>query len=217
MKIVVISGEDQKKARERYAQIISGVKKKNWEVVPYSRDLIVSTGLFMTDILYSLDGIKTASLDDFKWLSRNADKYDGSLLIYVDGKLPALVRKALPKSTEFETFDTPELIWKFLDSFYPGNAKEALELFEELINTEAFELISFMLGRHLRDLYWVTEGGKGMNLPGWRAGKLKAQAAKFTKVKLRDTIYAIADIDIKSKTSDFDSRLGMEMMIVEKL
>ncbi len=216
MKIVVISGEDIDKARKRYSQIISGVKKKDWEVVPYSADRLISTGLFTTNILYSIDGIKKLRPEEFKWLTKNVDKYEGSLLIYVEGKLSATIRKALPKSVKIENFEPPQVIWQFLDSFYPGNSKVSLKLFEKLTENEALELVIAMLARHLRDLYWVVDGAKGMSAPSWRQAKLKAQANKFTKAGLVDTIDSLAELDYKSKTSDSDAKLLLEMLIIEK-
>jgi hypothetical protein len=222
MKIVVIHGDDSASARARYVQIITGVKKKGWDIVPVEptgtlAEQLVSTSLFTTNILYSIDGVKRLPVNEFGWLTKNADRYEGSLLIYTEGKFPATLRSFLPKSAKVETFDLPKIIWKFLDSFYPGNSKACLAFFEQLPESEAMELIIAMLARQLRDLYWAAEGGKGMNVAGWRMGRLKAQAAKFTKEELKDTINTLAEIDYKSKTSDFDAKLGIEMLILEKL
>lgn len=224
MKIVVVSGEDSAAARNRYYQIISGVKKKGWEIMRISADDKISIGekltgasLFPDEILYTIDDIKKVSIHNLKWVGKNADKYQGSLLIYCAGKLPATIKNALPKNAKYENFDLPKIIFQFLESFHPGNAKRTLEYLEELLKDNPMEVIMLMLGRHLRDLYWILEGGKGMNLPSWRAGKLKTQAMKFTKEKLRDTISALAEIDIKSKTSDTDARFLLEILIAEKL
>lgn len=224
MKIVVISGEDTAKARERYSQIISGVKKKGWDIMRISTDDKISVGekltgssLFPEEILYTIDDIKKFAIADIKWIGKNADKYEGSLLIYCSGALPATVKNALPKDSKIENFELTKIIFVFLESFYPGNGKRILELFEELLKDNPIEVIMLMLARHLRDLYWVLEGGKGMSLPSWRAQKLKAQAMKFTKENLRDTISSLAEIDIKSKTSDVDAKFLLEILIAEKL
>lgn len=223
MKIVVISGEDTTKSRNRYSQIISGVKKKGWEIIRINEDQTLiseklrGNSLFPEEILFAIDDIKKIPLPDIKWIGNNADKYDGSLLVYCSGKLPVSTKNALPKSSSFETFDLPKIIFQFLESFYPKNAKNTLKLFEELLNDNPVEVVMLMLARHLRDMYWVMEGGKGMNLPSWRASKLKFQASKFTKEMLQDTISTLADIDIKSKTSDSDARFLLEVLIAEKL
>src|SRR3989344_8893277 len=109
MKIVVLQGDDTARARARYTQIIAGVKKKNWDVVPIQvakplPEQLVSTNLFTTDILYSIDGIKKLKSEELKWLSKNADKYEGSLLVFVEGKVPTLFRNALPQNPQKKTF-----------------------------------------------------------------------------------------------------------------
>src|SRR3989344_1894762 len=222
MKIVVLQGDDTARARARYTQIIAGVKKKNWDVVPIQvakplPEQLVSTNLFTTDILYSIDGIKKLKSEELKWLSKNADKYEGSLLVFVEGKVPTLFRNALPKTAKYETFDLPVLVWQFVDSFYPGNSKKSLVLFEKVIATEAVEFVVAMLARQLRDLYWVVNGAKGMSASSWRQAKIEKQKRKVTKAGLVDTIDSLAELDYKSKTSDTDTKLMLEMLIIEKL
>jgi len=224
MKIVVIYGEDEAAARARYAQIITGVKKKNWEVVNLKlsdnfklAERLSSGSLFPGEILFTLEDLKKTPVSELRWLKENFDKYEGSLLLFTKGGVPFAVRNALPKDAKYEKFDEPQIIWTFLDSFYPGNSKKCLSNLSELLKGSAIELVIAMLARHLRDLYWVKEGGKGMNVSGWRMSKLKAQAAKFTKEALADTITTLAEVDIMSKTGGADSRFLLEILIAEKL
>lgn len=224
MKIVVVSGEDTAKSRSRFVQIVAGVKAKSWEVVPIKlqddtalAEKLTGTSMFPGEVLYAIDGVKKLTATQLKWLKENLDKYDGSLLIYSDGALPVTIKNALPKSAKFENFEVPKIIFAFLEAFYPGNMKRVLELFEELLKENPVEVLVVMITRQLRDLYWVLDGGKGLTYPPWRMGKLKAQAAKFTKEGLRDTISALAELDIKSKTSDVDAKALLEMLIIEKL
>lgn len=224
MKIVVISGEEKAKARSRYAQISKGVKKKGWEVVGINfsdkfslAERLTSSSLFPDEVLYVIDDAKKVSIDDLKWIGKNSEKYQGSLLIYYSGKLPATYKNALPKATTYENFDIPTIIFQFMESFYPKNRKACLALLEKLLIDSPIEMVIFMLARHLRDLYWAQEGGRGMALPSWRAGKLKAQAEKFTKQELTDTIDSLAEIDFKSKTGGPDARFLLEILIAEKL
>lgn len=224
MKIVVISGEDTTKARARYAQIISGVKKKGWEAVAISpsekfslAERLTSSSLFPEEVLYIIENGKKVTTNDLKWIGKNSEKYKGSLLIYYGGKLPATIKNALARNTSFESFDIPPIIFQFLDNFYPKNRKVCLDLLEKMLNSSPIEMVIFMLARHLRDLCWAQEGGRGMALPSWKAGKLKAQAQKFTKEQLTDTIDTLAEIDIKSKIGGPDARILLEILIAEKL
>ncbi len=222
MKIVVVYGEDEAKARERYSQIISAVKKKNWQVADVSTvgkfslpERISSMTLFGDNTLFTLDSVKKLTPTEIKWLAKNFDKYEGSLLIFQKGTLPADIKKEFPKSTTYEQFEVPKIIFIFLESFYPGNAQTCLKLLDKFLNEAAPEAVVATLGRHLRDLYWVRVGG--LELPAWRLGKLKNQSQKFTKEILEDTINALSDIDIGSKTSSVNTRFLLELLIIEKL
>jgi len=222
MKIVVLEGDDVVKARARYYQIISAVKKKGWEIVHVkaNRNLaeqLVSKSLFTENILYVIEEVKVLSQKELSWLKNNFEKFEGKLLIYCEGKIPTKIKNSLPQKTKFETFDLPVIVWQFLDSFYPGNSKRCFSLFEELIQNSPVELIVAMLGRHLRDLYWILKNEGSMNMPLWRKNKLKSQVKRFTKQQLKDTINNLAEIDYKGKISDFNVRLGVEMMILESL
>lgn len=224
MKIVVLHGDDVAKSRERFFNIISGVKRKGWEVVSIIQetkfslgDKLVATSLFPGEVLYTIDNVKKIPEKELSWLSENSNKFEGSLLVYSDSLFSAKLKKYFPKTTTFETFEVPKILFAFLNAFYPSNKKQTLDLLEKLLEDTALELVIAMLGRHLRDLYWALEGGKGMSSQPWRISKLKAQAAKFTKEMLRDTISTLAEIDFRSKTSDVDTRFLLELMIIEKL
>lgn len=224
MKIVVLYGEDESKARQRFAQIVRDVKKKEWEVVSLNSkgnfnlaEKLTSTSLFSDRVLYTLDNLKKLPLSELKWLSKNSDNYEGSLLVFHKGNLPPATRAAFPKSTKYEKFEIPQIIFTFLESLYPGNSTRALSLFEELLKKDASELVIAMLARHLRDLYWVMDGADGMNVQSWRLGKLKSQANKFTKESLKGTIEELANIDYQSKTGAKNTRFLLEIMIITQL
>jgi len=222
MKIVVLEGNDVVKARARYYQIISAVKERGWEVVHIKAnknlaEQLVSNSLFAENILYVVEDSKVLSQEDLNWLKNNFEKFEGRLLIYCEEKITTKTKESLPKITKFETFELPVIIWQFLDSFYPGNSKRCFSLFEKLIENSPIELVVAMLGRHLRDLYWILKDADSMNMRAWRKNKLKSQAKRFTKQQLKDTINNLAEIDYKGKISDFNVRLGVEMMILESL
>lgn len=224
MKIVVLYGEDETRARQRYRQIIQGVKKKEWEVVSLSSkgnfslaEKLTSSSLFSDRVLYTLENLSKLALTELKWLAKNSDNYEGSLLIFHKGNIPPGTRAAFPKSAKYEKFEVPQVLFTFLDSFYPGNGKRALALFEELLEKEAQELVVAMLARQLRDLCWVMDGAHGMNIQSWRLGKLKSQANKFTKERLKGTIEELSNIDYQSKSGTKNTRFLLEIMIITQL
>lgn len=224
MKIVVVHGDDTKKSRARFAQIVSGVKKKGWDVnflVSDSKtnigDPLINATLFDSPTLYVIEEAKKLTKQDLDWLSGNSAKFDSQLLIYSLSKLPATTLKAFGDNLKKEVFELPQILFTFLDNFKPQNSKTCLKLFEQLTDSQPMELIIAMLARLLRDLYIALLDLKSLGYPEWRLKKISSQASKFTKLELADIIGELAEIDLKSKTSSVDTRLLVEMLIIKRL
>ena len=132
--------------------------------------------------------------------------------------------KQLPKIDKVEEFKLPKLIWSFLDSCFPGNAKNALLLLHEIIKNEPVEFVFSLLAKHLRDLYWVkVDSPPGQRpsgpvaYPSWRVEKLKRQSHKFSEGSLEDLINSLAQADIKAKTSQGELIDLLDFIIATKL
>lgn len=224
MKLVLIHGDAAVISRERFHKIVKGVKKKGWETIRLNvddsfslKERLTSNSLFNQNILYIFEKANKIPASELKWLNENINEVEGSLLFYSDKKLPQTFLKNLPKKIQIENFDLPKIIFSFLDNLYQGNSKKALSLFEEVIKTESMEFIVALMARQFRDLYWVLEDQRTMTYPSWRLNKLSNQARKYTKLVLGDIIHSLAEIDYQSKTSDIDTRLLLELLIVENL
>ena len=74
-----------------------------------------------------------------------------------------------------------------------------------------------MICRQFRDLYWVLEDESSMGLPSWRAGKLKSQASRFTKEKLKKIISDLSDADFQAKTGVIDIATSLDLLIAREL
>ena len=224
MKIVVVNGTDSVSSRERYSKIITGVKKKGWDVVMLTKedklplkDQLSNKSLFNDQILFVSENLSKIPTTELNWLKDNIKEVDGSLLIYSNKPVTASQKKQLPSDTKYEDFELPKIIFAFLDSLYPGNVKASLKFLEELFKNEAFELLLAMMARHFRDLYWVSLKDGGPPYPSWRVSKLYSQSKKFTLLELKGIIQALSDLDIKSKSSDINRHLLLEMLLIENL
>lgn len=221
MKIVVLHGDDTDKTYKRFSTILNGVKKKGWNVEEIDikddiKNKLVNSSLFESNILYTVKNAEKIDKQTLAWLSENHQKFDSQILLYSSKKLSATYLKNLPKSAKYEIFEKPVLLWKFLDSIYPGNSKNSLKFFTQLTKTEAVELLISLIGGLVRDMYIVHSDGK-LPYPDWRAQKISRQARKFTKDELKSIITELAEIDYKSKTSDIDASLLIEMLLVKSL
>ncbi len=220
MRISLIHGEDTIKAYEKYQKLIEQSKSKGFDIISIS-DIhnIVSQSLFEDKVVFTLDRPKKVPLNDWKWFGKNASKYNSNLLIYFDGNAPITITKNLPKDIKKEKFELPFIIFKFLESFWPGNSKASLKLLKDLTQNQPVELALAMLSRHLRDLYWAKASPDTLNMPPWRLSKLKSQLAKFEekRQRLEEIINKLAEIDIKSKTSDANLKDMLDILIIKNL
>lgn len=223
MKIVAVHGEDTLRSRARFMQIVKGVKKKGWEVIhldPKSdfETQLTNRSLFEDNNLYIVEDFSKLTSLKTDWLKNNQEKFDSQLLLYSKKNINLNSLKKISKNVKSEKFDVKNQVFKFADSLIPGNSENALKLFREIIkNGEPIELLVALIAKNFRDMFWILHGGVGLSYPDWRIKKLKSAANKFTKKELGDIISTLADIDYKSKTTDVNASLLLEMLIVEKL
>ncbi len=211
MRISLIHGEDKEKAYARYIELIDASKKKNFKIVQIT-DLknVVNQSMFEEKQVFTLSKPNKVGINDWKWLSKNAEKYNSNLLIFYEGNSPIGVLKQLPKDTKIEKFDLPKILFGFLDSFN-------LKVFNDLVKIEPVELVFHLLARRLRDLYWVKVSPETLQMQDWQKSKLISQANKFSEEKLKEIISELAEIDVKSKTSDADLKSSLDILIIKYL
>ena len=211
--ITLIHGENTKAARDRFLSVIEAYKTKGYGValVDPLREMapqLTGNSLFSGKTVFVLENPK-------KLASKIEKSTD--LVLLCDGNAPITLTKTLPRETKIEKFDLPKRLFVFLESLYPKNAKNILSELHKLIETEPLELVFFMIGRQFRDLYWVLTDEKTMGLPAWRAGKLKNQAERFSKDKLKIMISVLSDMDYKAKTGEADLMTSLDLMIAREL
>lgn len=216
MKILVIHGDNTVKSYDKYRSVVESSKGKGWEIKSLAEsddfnisENLVSVSLFAEKVLYCLDDFNKLKKRDFDWLKKNNAILEGFFLIYKNGVITKTALKKLPKEANIEEFALPKLIWKFLDSIYPKNAKVYYNLLKQVTQTEPYELVFHLIARHLRDLYMVKlepspTGRKSSGTsayPSWRISKLKRQSSKFKAGKLEKLIRDLAEADKKVKRS----------------
>ncbi len=220
MKVTVLYGENIEASRKRFFEIIDTIRKRGWEIVRLSgsEDLgnsIASISLFESERLFVLEDIQKTKREDLIWLA--ARKIDANLLIWNKGSVPVEIRKILPRNTRFEEYKIPKKIFQFLDSFYPGNHKQALNLFHQVIKNETPEFVVAMLSRQLRDIYLAKNDFSLLAYPKWKNQKLRMLSERFSIKKLIKIINLLSQADFDSKTGKTDLVLSIDLIIVEEL
>lgn len=224
MEIVIIHGEHHTKSYERLQKYIEVAKERNWEIVRFDSETkdkkipeIIATGsLFAKERLFIIE-YKFLLKTDITWINKNIDHIPGRVVIFAMDLLPTGVLNSFKKVKKVELFKIPRNIFTFLTSFYPKNTKDCLETLAEIKNEEPVEFIFSLLGKHLRDLYWVQNGASNIPYPSWRVMRLESQARKFDKDRLFRIINALALVDFQAKTSQVNLEESLDLLIVENL
>ena len=223
MKIFIIHGEHTLNSYNRLQEYIKKAREKDWEIQYAEKDdknireIFLGQSLFLKDRLLVIKDIQILSGVFLNWLKDNEKRIPGSLIIYHRGKISSRLIRSLPKTDKAEEFELPKFIWSFLDSFFPGNAKNAYKLLHEAIKTEPVEFVFAMLARQIRDIYWAKVDPSTMECPSWRVAKYKNLASKFKTETLEELIDEMSQADINSKTSHTDLTRSLDFIIAKYL
>lgn len=109
------------------------------------------------------------------------------------------------KNAAVKNFSFPQNLFLFLDNLKPGNGKNSITLFHEIIkNTEA-ELVFFMMIRQFRLLIAQTEVSQNQidevkRMAPWQISKFKKQLSYFDKKTLINLHNRLFEIELNHKT-----------------
>ncbi len=106
----------------------------------------------------------------------------------------------LGKNVAVRLFKTPVIIFKFLDALKPDNTRFTVPLFEQLVETDAPELVFSMMVRRIRQLIQLADHVTPDGLQGWQAKSLTNQARLFTIEKLLFMEKQLLDMEYATKT-----------------
>ena len=224
MKISVIHGENSSASATFLKSALEALKGKGIEISRISSEsklnlieTLTSDNLFFKKSVFVLENPTKIAEKEIKWLVKNADRLRGELYIYHDSVISASIVRKLSEVSDVREFKLPKTIFSFLDTFAPGQARRCLLYLHELLKKEPPEFILALLGRHLRDLYWVKVAPESLEYPDWKTSKLKSQAALFKEEKLKKLINLLAKIDVSTKTSSQKLGSSLDLLIASQL
>ncbi len=221
MNLYFIHGENHLASYEKLQEYVNKGRNKGWEVVEISdknsnvSDMLRSSSLF--------GGRRLVILKDYKLLGDqaiellNTSKEEAEVIIYHTGIIPVTFIKKLKNVKKNEQYKLSKFLWKFIDSFFPGNVKNCLMYFHKSVETDPPEMIFSILSGQIRDMFLVLYSDKPLPYPTWRLSNIKHQAEKFGKNKIKEVIGELAEIDLKVKSSSSDLKDELDLYIVRKL
>jgi len=224
MKIYLIHGEYSAKSYEKLKEYITRAKEKKWKVVDCGeetgfslQETLSSTDLFDSKKVYILNNPSKLPKKDIDWININYKKLKGVLILFSGSKIKVTIINKFKNIDKKQEFSLPKNIFSFLESFYPTNSVNCVNLLHQVLIKEKIEFIFYFLSKHVRDLYWVKTSPSNIPYPSWRVEKLEKQGSKFSLPQLKDIINSLSEIDIKSKTSKSKLINLLDLLIITKL
>lgn len=209
--ITIIHGDDTAASRTYLLQ-----KKGDMPVVTYTAETVSLTsliqeieggGLFETDkviIIESLFSQKSSkTLDEI--LEYIGKQKNADILLWESKTLTKKALSQIPRA-EIKEFALPKVLFQFLDALLPGNGKEAIVLFHDLLKTTPVELIFFMVIRQYRLLLWFAETSESapideaVRLSPWQKKKILSMSRQYSVKKLIAIYSTLSNIDVLAKT-----------------
>lgn len=224
MKVILLHGDHSLDSYNRLQRLIQVAKERGWEIIKIgsSDDLslpekFTASYLFEGERLIVLENLAKIKKADLDWFRKNIRRLSGTTIIYHGNTITNNLLKLIPKATKTEVYKLPKLIFKFLESFWPGNSIDSVNLLHEVIKRESPEFVFNLLSRHLRDLSWVMLDKNSMPYPDWRISKLTQQAKRFENGKIVELIKTFANVDIEVKTSKANIIDSLDFIIASEL
>jgi len=224
MKVILLHGDHSLDSYHRLQKLIQVAKERGWEIIKVGAndnlslpEKLTVSNLFEEERFYVVENLTKIKKTDLEWFKKNIERLSGTTIIYHDSTITNNLLKLIPKVTKTEEYKLPKLIFKFLESFWPGNSTDSIKLLHEVIKTESPEFVFNLLSRHLRDLYWAILDKDSMSYPGWRVSKLTHQANHFKNGKIAELIKVFAEIDIDVKTSKANIIDSLDFIIASEL
>jgi hypothetical protein len=152
IKIIVLHGDDTEKSYARLTVFINEAKKRSWKITDFSIEELENQNLFGEENFYILKDYKKID----KKIVGKIKKYEGNLIIYNQGFIPAPALKMI-NPDKIEKFELPQLLWNFLDNM-------TTEKFHELLKTQAVEYLLAMMSWKFKQNYLKNPNDKNADL-----------------------------------------------------
>jgi len=213
--MVILHGDDYVASRQELNQLIDGARQKNQSVSRLEAgslefteltQLVESRSFFGEDNLIVIFGVlgQAKSSQKEKILDYLKENQQANIIIYEAKEIGATALKPFTQTKVIHHKPAP-VIFNFLDSLKPGNAKSVVEYQKLLDQKTEPEFIFAMLVRQARLLIQATSPGN-LKMPPWMKNKLVSQARAFSLDRLlsfHENLYQI-DKNIKTGRNSLD-------------
>lgn len=207
----IFHGEDLGGSRNELNKLLSKLKDNNIAILTLNgqkiaaKDLEESLGaqnLFSESALLIENLMSRPLSKDKKKLINILASYQGTKNIVLWEK-KEITKAGLKSLGSIQSFvaKVPAVIFKFLDSLYPGNSRQSLKLMHECNQLSEEGFIFVMFCRHIGELMIAQSGDTNTLIP-FKRSRLIAQAQKFPPPLLNKIHTELLQIDRAIKTGN---------------
>lgn len=226
--LYLIHGDNTEAARNKLLELKVAAKDKEIRTLSGKRmdpnatvQALESSSLFGGDVLVVVEGFISSAKKREKAFGTTLSQLITAaasidVVLYEEKEVEKGTLTKLGPKCEVFLYKTPVVIFQFLDSIRPGNAKISLTLFAQVIAREPAEIVFALLIRRVRQLMELSDGLTPDGLQGWQADRLTSQARHFTIEQLVVMHTSLLDIDIAIKTgsSPFTLAQRIEQVLI---
>jgi hypothetical protein len=216
--LYLIHGENTAAVQNKLKQLIGNhTKSQHAKVTRVDADKLSSVDLRQILGDTNLFGEKTilviakAGKIDYKILGELAKK-DKIVICYDNIAIRSKKILNLFPSANIFYFQTPQFIFKLLESIGNSNKSNTLILLDSVLKKEPEALVLFWLKRHFRELFLLQNNSKLLKIPDWKKGKLSSQIKIFPENKLTQTYMEIIGMEYKLKTGKLEEGLKIALV-----
>ncbi len=205
---MIIHGDNQIESRKFLTEQIDQAKEKGLGVVRFEgkevkmeqllqvlegKSLLGEENLVVIENLF----IKSPSQSIIDYLIKSQPE---NLIIWEGKEISQARINKFKTATRF--FKLPQVIFKFLDAFLPGNSRYSLRLLKQTVTQSSAESVFYMLARQIRFLIIAQQLGKNglTGLHPFQQQKMIAQAKRFKLSQLLTIHRKLLYIDWQQKT-----------------
>lgn len=206
--ITLAHGDDLEKLEDSIVATVSTLKSERIDgskiKVRELEEKLLGESLFGDEILFIIENIykNKAKKEIFNFLKSNSKSFSA---VFVErSKLNKRDLGAL-EFEKIEEYVLPQYYFKFLDDFYPHNAKSLSTLYNQLLKNMTSEQIYYSLIKRMRGLMAVKYGlfshSEIARFAPWQLGKIRSQARMWDEKSLSEFYKKLYEVEVKMKSS----------------
>lgn len=152
---------------------------------------------------------------DFSFVNEQVD-----LVILEKKRVPEHQIKKLPHFVKVLLFKEEPIIFRFLDSLYPQNKRQAIANFQKVRQKKEPQLLFWLITQHIRRLLLAKEAGRKAlreeeRLSEWQIQKYQDIAERFSRFQLEKIYKKIFSVEFAHKQGVADLEEVLPFLIFE--